>query len=218
MSTLERLTADDLAGGDDWTTAQAPPLGPAALYDPALGRRAQRGALLALSCLERATARLGGHLVGTLGKWHYEADMTPYVRAIERVAGLRRSLAELEAILTRAAAYASRDLDMPRAGTFPDGRLWELKRGADRKAWDHGSWLADVRREVLSGLPALLVDPETGVEVDPRALLVGVQSVHGAGPPRVAALKRLGLDPGDYCETVAGSWGLKVSAPGSDDE
>jgi hypothetical protein len=171
--------------------------------------------------------RLGPDDIGDGDWWDEPAPApAPVVDPVAAKAGqkgallaeVRRRLAELEAVLVRAAAITARDHNLPRQGVFADGRLWELKRGQDRKAWDHDSWQADARRQILSGLPEQLVNPDTGEGVDVAELLAAVENVHGAGAPKVGVLKKLGLDPGDYCEQVAGTWGLKVSAPGSADE
>lgn len=139
------------------------------------------------------------------------ADVAGIVAVIQDI---RRDLGVTEAYLAR---EVGRDDMAPRDGILPDGRLFSVKRGADRKAWSHDEWQRDVRIQVMSGVRSV-VDVDTGEPVELGELLAAVQQAHGAGAPRVAALKRLGLDPDAYCETVPGSWSVKISAPGVKDD
>lgn len=152
--------------------------------------------------LSRATPGGCQHQVETLGHSHVLA----LVAAIQDV---RKALGQTEAYLVR---EVGRDGAAPAEGRLPDGRAYVLRKGATRKAWDHEEWRKDVRRQVLSGVGEV-VDPSTGESVDVAGLLAAVQQVHGAGAPKVVALKGLGLDPGDYCETFSGPWGLQVTSP-----
>lgn len=130
---------------------------------------------------------------------------------------IRRSLAETEAYLAR---EIGRDEMAPRTGVLPDGRQFKVQRGADRKAWSHDDWKRDVREKVAERHEVkswILADPETGESVNLAGMLEDVQGVFSSAAPKVTALKRLGLDPGDYCETYPGPFSVQVSAPGSDD-
>lgn len=211
MTGLERLSAADLDPDDAaWWEAPAPVERRPDLRAEA---RARTGFTAALSRLELDAAALSRHAPGTTDRAGRLADMQSTVEAAARLAELRRQLARTEAWLLRAAAHTSRDHDLPREGMLADGRRWEVKRAQDRKAWDHPRWQADARMQVLSGLPGEVVNPDTGEAVDLWKLLEGIEAVHGSGPPRVGQLKALGLDPGDYCETVPGAWGLRLSDP-----
>lgn len=126
---------------------------------------------------------------------------------------LRRSLAQTEGLL---AMRAGRDEATPRDGVLPDGRHYEVRRGTTRKAWDHDGWKHDVRAQVLSGVGEV-VDTSTGEQVDVHALVAAVQEVHGSSAPRVTALKRLGLEPDTYCESVPGTWGVRVQGDTGED-
>lgn len=129
---------------------------------------------------------------------------------------MRRDLAATEAYLAR---EVGRDDMAPREGTLPDGRLFSVKKGQDRKAWDHDAWKAAVREAVLSQVGLrFAVDPNTGEQVDLQQVANMVQNVHGSTAPKVTEMKRLNVDPGDYCETVPGPWAVKISAPGAKDD
>ena len=122
----------------------------------------------------------------------------------------RRALAELE---TQATDYAGRNLTVSREGVLSDGRRYVLKRGQNRKAWDHDGWKHDARAAVIKGegLPAEVVDPETGTFINLYTLLEKVQEVHGSSAPRVGVLRALHLDPDDYSETTPGRWSVIVT-------
>lgn len=214
---IERLTADQVdptAADEWWTTIPAPP--PA--YDPVKGRAGVRGLLAALRTGHVAAERLGRWAVGAGEKWRHDGDVLAFAQAVDLIVALRRRLALTESYLLREAHLTTRDHDLERSGVFPDGRLFELKRGADRKAWQHDRWQADARAQVLSGLNVdSIVNTSTGEQVDLWKLLEAIEAVHGSGAPRTGVLKGLGLRPDDYCESVPGTLQLKVSAPGEVD-
>lgn len=88
----------------------------------------------------------------------------------------------------------------------------ERRRSRDRKQWDHDSWRRDVRAKVLRKLGlagAQGIVTRDGEVLDApgllQELLAAVQNVHGAGAPKVTALRDLGLDAMDYCETTPGT-------------
>lgn len=194
----------------EWWEQPAEPR-PASTYTPEKGREDWQQAVAALGDLNEA-ARLLDRAVMHGAQFQMEALHPEHVVAlVAGVQDVRRLLAETEAALART---VGRDEMAPREGVLPDGRRYEVRKGANRKAWDHDRWREDVRAQVLSGVGPL-VDTDTGEAVDPWALLQAVQEAHGAGAPRVGALKALGLDVGDYCETVPGPWGLQVTgSPG----
>lgn len=147
-------------------------------------------------------------------------DTLDYAAAAETIGWMqdtRRRLATLEAWLAR---EMQRDPGTPDRIELPDGRVAEVLRGATRKAWDHTAWQHDVRAKVvervLEGHDDTLVNTATGEPVSLHDCLSAVQAVHGAGAPKVTALKALGLDVGDYCETLPGTISVKISAPETD--
>lgn len=91
----------------------------------------------------------------------------------------------------------------------------ERRRTADRKAWDHETWQRDVRTKALQA--AHLKNAQGVITADGEVLpgtvlhdlLRTVESAHGSAAPKVTALRALGLDPQDYCETSPG--GVKVT-------
>lgn len=92
----------------------------------------------------------------------------------------------------------------------------ERSRGTDRKAWSHDDWQRDVRAKVVqaAGLKGAQIVTAAG-ELVPAAevvheALAAVQSAHGATAPKTTALRGLGLDARDYCESSPGAWRVKV--------
>lgn len=130
----------------------------------------------------------------------------------------RRELVELERTVT---LYAGQNLRVPRSGTMADGRTFQVLRGKDRKGWDHEAWQRDARHAVIrESVPESLgvIDMNTGDMVETARHLAqrvsaGVQAVHGSGPPRTTALKRLGIDPDEYAETTPGAWTVQFQDP-----
>lgn len=91
----------------------------------------------------------------------------------------------------------------------------ERTRSRDRKAWDHDGWKRDVRAKLLRhhGLLGAQVVSADGELLDAgklHTLLADAQDVHGAGQPKVTALRGLGLDAMDYCETSPGTVHVRV--------
>lgn len=120
------------------------------------------------------------------------------VTLVAHLQDLRRDLQGMEADLAR---LLGRDDTADRAGVLPDGRSWQVRKGAVRKAWRHAEWQHDVRALVLARLA------EDG---DVGGALATLQGVHGSTAPRATALRALGLDPDEYAESVPGSWGVQV--------
>lgn len=159
-----------------------------------------------------AVRALEAHLPAALDYMAASVSDTSVVEFVAWVQDQRRALAALEDTATR---YAAQNLSVHKSGTLPDGRLYEVKRGGDRKGWDREQWEHDARAAVLRtrGVPALVVDPIQGDVINLLEVLAGVQAVHGSGPPRVTALRALGLDPDDYSETTPGRWSVAVTNP-----
>lgn len=172
-----------------------------------------------LEALDVATA----HALTALGPamaWFLEPDGDRYVTGaaavVAQVQDLIRRLRDIESLAARAIGQAVGRQE----GELPDGRQFAVRRTADRKAWNHEDWQYDARSkvadQVLADLPEAVVDPSTGEAVSlPSVILLAmasIEAVHGAGAPKVTALKALGLDPGDYCETVRGNWTVDAIA------
>jgi hypothetical protein len=209
----ERLSgADALAAQDEWSVAPAEPTPEP--YDEQTAAAAGARFVEALDQLRDLPAVLQRD---SLGAQAYAAGQDDPLAAVAFLAGtcaalqdVRRSLGELEALLARAAGTQVRQHALENEGTLPDGRRYKVTKGAERKAWSHDEWQAAARRQVLSGVPREVIDPATGEAVDVAALLVGIEAVHGSGPPRVGQLKKLGLRPDEFCEQVPGPWGVRV--------
>lgn len=168
-----------------------------------------------LDALEGATERLRWYVEGALsavGAAGGSRDLEA-LALVARVQAVRRTLAEVESITTR---WLGLTATIAKTGVLPDGSTYEVKRGQNRKAWDHDGWKHDARAAVLAkhGVSGHdLVDPESGEMVDVQGLLTHVQEVSGSAAPRLTNLRALGLEPDDYCETFPGLWGVQVVAP-----
>lgn len=155
------------------------------------------------------------HLLNGLGpamEWHLGQDDTAAAAmVVARVQDLVRRLRDIESLGARAIGQAAGRLE----GELPDGRQFKMHRTADRKAWRHDDWQRDARRAVLDhlALPPELVNPEDGEFVNLYQVMDAIEAVHGAQAPRSTNLRALGLEPGDYCETVRGNWKLDTVAP-----
>lgn len=100
----------------------------------------------------------------------------------------------------------------------------ERSRATDRKAWDHDEWKRDVRAKAVqaAGLKgAQAVITADGEELPAAALwdaLATVQGAHGAAAPKTTALRALGLDARDYCESSPGPWTVRVTRMADESE
>jgi hypothetical protein len=140
-------------------------------------------------------------------------DVQALVDTVAMIQDLKRALGVAEAFISREVGYITQaEAQQEASGHTSDGRPYEVKRGSNRKTWEHDAWKADVRTAVLRtrGLPPELADPVTGDLVNLYEILNDVQQVHGSTAPKVTALKRLGLDVGDYCETSAGPFSVSI--------
>lgn len=165
---------------------------------------------------------LDNHLATATQALEDELDYTGLADTVAWLHDVRSRLAVLE-------SYVSRELGRmdgcPDVITLSDGRLAEVMKGKDRKAWRHDDWKRDVRLAVSDGIggDVWVVDPETGEthEEDATAVIHGAiaaaQAVHGSTAPKVTALKALGLSADDYCESYPGPYSVKISAPSTTD-
>lgn len=219
---VRRYTADSPAPDDWWA-------GPEVAPEPqVLNDYDERDGVMALERLSTALHALGDALnetdltVADATRYMAERlDLPALAGTVALVQDLKRRLGLLEAYLSREAGHVAVEVDLPRKGVLPDGRPWELRRGKDRKGWDHEDWKRDVRQKVveaaLVGRSRVLVDPDTGEELDVTPIVFqavqNAQEVHGSTAPRVGQLRALTLDPDDYAETSPGTWGFTVTPP-----
>lgn len=127
---------------------------------------------------------------------------------VETLAQVHLDLAELKHRVTLAARAVEERL----ADVMPDKRLelpglpvMERKKGTDRKKWQSGDLLDELLRHAA-------FDAETGAVIDDELILR--QRIHetltacvpftGSLGWRVTALRDLGLDPDEWCETAPG--------------
>lgn len=204
------MSADDAWGGD---------LPGASVRDlQAIAAPADSEALmdwpLVLDDLEHAADKLSDDLQGALSALGQAAtDDDRVVGLIGRVRAIRATLGMVETVATR---WAGQSPYIGKTGVLADGTHYEIRRGRDRKAWQHDGWKHDVRERVLdrAGLAGHeVVDTETGELVDLQTLLTWVQEQHGSTAPRVTELRKLGLEPDDYCESFPGLWNVDLIPP-----
>jgi hypothetical protein len=127
------------------------------------------------------------------------------------VQGARKALQDVERTL-ETAAYDAMTGDDVQAGD-----LWvERYRSTDRKAWQHDEWQRDVRTKVLQvhGLKGaqgvLTADGEVAPISVLHEVLRAVEGAHGSAAPKTTALRALGLDARDYCESSPGAKHVRV--------
>lgn len=147
---------------------------------------------------------------------------TDVAELLDLIRTQRVALQALEGRAEEAAAKALLD-DM----TTTDKLRIERHRTTDRKAWQHAEWQRDVRAKALqaAGLKGCHLVLPTGELLDGKeasAALFGLmdtlQGVHGSTAPRTTALRALGLDARDYCETSPGRWIVKVTRMATETE
>lgn len=159
------------------------------------------------SALDDLDALLGKHL-DALAK---EADTGDLAAVAADMQDARRRLTQLEGLVARAAGQVRHE----RHGELPGGGVYDLRRGAIRKAWDHDGWRAKVLNLTLDQhqvhRDTEVVNTETGEPVDVAAIVQAVQAAHGSTSPKVSILKGLGIDPDDYCEATPGPWTFQVT-------
>lgn len=137
---------------------------------------------------------------------------TDVAELLDAVRTQRVALQALEGRVEEAAAKAL----LEDTTTTPTLRI-ERHRTTDRKAWQHADWQRDVRAKALQahglkGAQGVLTADgevlEASVLFDLAATL---QAAHGSTAPKTTALRSLGLDARDYCESSPGRWTVKVT-------
>lgn len=141
-----------------------------------------------------------------------DPQATDMAELFDTLARLRKRLQAVERDTELALAQAMVD-DYAETATL---RV-ERSRGADRKAWQHDEWQRDVRAKTLRklGLAGAQGVLSADGEVLPASVLydalAAVQAVHGAAGPKSTALRALGMDVRDYCESSPGAWHVRVT-------
>lgn len=224
MPDVERFTGP---APDNWWAAPKPDT-PADTYTEAQGAKAAASLGKALGVLDAVTAQ-GSRKVPDAARYLCESlNLGDVAATVATIQDLRQRLALLETYLAREAGQTAVELDIPREGATADGRMWVLKRGRDRKAWRHTDWQRDARAQVVAaihadGIPdtAQVVAADTGevwaLNGILQAAMAAVEGVHGAQAPKVTALRKLDLDPDDYCESIPGTWAIHMLSPNHDE-
>ena len=126
----------------------------------------------------------------------YLHDLATIIDVIETVVDtLRETQDEVAATFARALPFGTAFV------AYPDLRPMKPRFPKDRKAWDNELLQAAVIRRILEDQPDRLVDPDTGQPFDPRETVdavLDVVSLNGSNA-KTGGIKRLGLDPDDYC-------------------
>lgn len=140
---------------------------------------------------------------------------TDVAELLDLIRTQRVALQALEGRAEESAAKALLD-DM----TTTDTLRIERHRTTDRKAWQHAEWQRDVRAKVMqaAGLKGCHLVLPTGELLDGKAatdvlytLMSTLQAAHGSAAPKTTALRALGLDARDYCESSPGRWTVRVT-------
>lgn len=143
-----------------------------------------------------------------------EPDTWALADTIVRLNDLRERAADLLAYVTREAGLVGM-----REPVETGLGVVQVHRRKDRKEWQHSRWQDDVRAAVVGQTTDgyALLDTATGETRDLAEYLherlAEAQAVHGAGAPKVTALKALDLDPEDYCTTVRGVFTAEITKP-----
>jgi hypothetical protein len=223
MADVERITGPDLT---DWWEADPPPEVPDA-YTPAQGEEALAVLGDALASVADVMAAVDANLAPATRALADRLNVADLVATVDLIQWFRRRLGVAEAWVAREVGMlTAAEAASEKAGTLPDGRPYEVLRGANRKAWKHDQWQHDVRQTVIASLvpptegTVLLVNGTTGepLDADLSDLLAKVEAVHGSTAPRVTALKALGLSADDYCESSPGPYTVKITAPSTTGE
>jgi hypothetical protein len=85
--------------------------------------------------------------------------------------------------------------------------LVHVSRGAKRTQWHHDDWRAAVRKACVTayGSSGTVADVETGETFNVYDLIAAAQDAQGAGAPKTTVLRKLGIDPDDYCHSEPGN-------------
>lgn len=194
----------DLPGVSVRDIAKAPLSEP---VNEADGAEAWMDCLVAVGDLSEAARALDRHLGTAVPYQSHRLGGEHLIALVAQVQDVRRALAQTEAIVARAVGM---DEQVSKAGRLPDGRAYEVRKGATRKQWDHPAWRQAVREQVLSGVGEV-VDTATGETVDLPALVAAAQEAQGAGAPKATALRQLGLEVDAFCESSPNPWSVTVT-------
>lgn len=144
------------------------------------------------------------NLLGTHGA-EGVASLLAEVRSVRQALGIReRAIEDLLA-----------DVMLDDTMTLEGVGVFQLRHGKDRKAWQSEQLLSEVIRRSL--------DPEGTGELPPLPEVVeriraGVFDTAPVTPSlgwRVTALKRLGLDPDEWCESTPGRTTVQITEAAS---
>jgi len=221
---VRRYTAASPAPEDWWAGPEAAP-DPHVItdYDERDGVMALEALSTALHTMADATNETDMTVADAVRYMAERLDVEAMAGTVALVQDLRRRLGLIESYVSREAGTVAVELDLQRKGALPDGRVWELRRGARRTLWDHEDWKRDVRAKITDQVldetvgTSWLTNAETGELVDLAPVIQVAldrgQAAHSSNPPKVTALKALDLDPKDYCEQAPGLWSFSVVAP-----
>lgn len=121
--------------------------------------------------------------------------------AARRLAGLREQRRELDAEMAEVEAWLAEHL--PHGGIAVEGVGWLAAQPATKRTkWDHDEVVRHVTARARDERRA---DPETGeYEAVEEAIVRVLRECAGIAYWKVTGLRRLGLDPDEFCTTEKG--------------
>lgn len=118
---------------------------------------------------------------------------------LELIGTLEDYKRELGVLIDTAHGLAAELMDAPKATV--DGVVWERHRQQRRRNWDSDM----LRRMVLDADRRPLADPDTGEIPGDAEVLTKVFGCAGY-QARIGALRQLGLDPDEFCQSERTGW------------
>src|SRR5688572_17559143 len=121
-----------------------------------------------------------------------------------RIAALR--LQEAEIVDTLAAEMETDRLEVPELGVF------ERRRKADRKQWDHEGVRSALLRQVRAMEPAKTMDLETGEVILEDPTEQAFRMIFECARPewRIRSLRNYDISADEFCETTYGGWNVQI--------
>lgn len=124
----------------------------------------------------------------------YDGSLDEVLAALFVVRGLRQKWQQLESALETEATQTARELHVKEGEVAGIGGF-QVRTGRDRNQWDHHNLAAEVTRKHLE---------QSGGSFEPSELVSAILAAAQVSGWRVTVLRPLGIEPDDYCKSVAG--------------